>query len=75
MVRKTSIGAISLVLVLLVTATVYIVGAKPRPIEAHDGVKLTPLRTISTVEARAKLCWFGDEGDTIVRELEQHSFG
>src|SRR5271165_1738771 len=23
----------------------------------------------------AKLCWFGDEGDTIVRELEKHSFG
>lgn len=23
----------------------------------------------------AKLCWFGDEGDTVVRELEQHSFG
>jgi hypothetical protein len=22
----------------------------------------------------AKLCWFGDEGDTVVRELEQHSF-
>jgi hypothetical protein len=23
----------------------------------------------------AKLCWFGDEGDTVVRELEKHSFG
>jgi hypothetical protein len=23
----------------------------------------------------AKLCWFGDDGDTIVRELEKHSFG
>jgi hypothetical protein len=23
----------------------------------------------------AKLCWFGDEGDTFTRELEQHSFG
>jgi hypothetical protein len=22
----------------------------------------------------AKLCWFSDEGDTIVRELERHSF-
>jgi hypothetical protein len=22
----------------------------------------------------AKLCWFGDEGDTVVRELEKHSF-
>ena len=26
-------------------------------------------------EETAKLCWFGDEGDTIVRELEKHSFG
>ena len=26
-------------------------------------------------EETAKLCWFGDEGDTIVRELERHSFG
>ncbi len=23
----------------------------------------------------AKLCWFGDDGDTVVRELEKHSFG
>jgi hypothetical protein len=23
----------------------------------------------------AKLCWFGDEGDTVVRELEKHRFG
>jgi hypothetical protein len=23
----------------------------------------------------AKLCWFGDDNDTVVRELEKHSFG
>jgi len=23
----------------------------------------------------ARLCWFGDDGDTVVRELEKHSFG
>src|SRR5271168_3292216 len=23
----------------------------------------------------AKLCWFGDDGDTVVRELEKHSVG
>jgi hypothetical protein len=26
-------------------------------------------------EETAKLCWFGDDGDTVVRELEKHSFG
>jgi hypothetical protein len=26
-------------------------------------------------EETAKLCWLGDEGDTIVRELERHSVG
>jgi hypothetical protein len=26
-------------------------------------------------EETAKLCWFGDAGDSIVRELERHSFG
>ena len=26
-------------------------------------------------EETAKLCWFGGDGDTIVRELEKHSFG
>jgi hypothetical protein len=25
-------------------------------------------------EETAKLCWFGDEGDTVVRELEKHHF-
>lgn len=23
----------------------------------------------------ANLCWFGDDGDTVIRELEKHSFG
>ncbi|MGO9933725.1 MAG: hypothetical protein ACLPV8_18200 [Steroidobacteraceae bacterium] len=23
----------------------------------------------------AKLCWFGDDDDTVIRELEKHSFG
>jgi pimeloyl-ACP methyl ester carboxylesterase len=55
MVRKISIGASLLLLVLLVVATVYFVGARPPPIQAHDGVKLTPLRTISTAEARVLL--------------------
>ena len=26
-------------------------------------------------EESARLCWFGDDGDTVVRELEKHSFG
>lgn len=65
MVRKISIGAISLVLVLSVAATVYIVGAKPRPIQAHDGVKLTPLRTISTLEARVLLFLTGVQGISV----------
>jgi hypothetical protein len=55
MVRKISIGASLLLLVLLVAAIVYIVGARPPPIQAQDGVKLTPLRTISTAEARVLL--------------------
>jgi pimeloyl-ACP methyl ester carboxylesterase len=55
MVRKISIGASLLALVLLVAASVYIFGTRPRPIQAHDGVQLTPLRTISTTEARVLL--------------------
>jgi pimeloyl-ACP methyl ester carboxylesterase len=55
MVRKISIGAGLLLLILVVAATVYIFGTKPRPIEAHEGVQLTPLRTISTAEARVLL--------------------
>jgi pimeloyl-ACP methyl ester carboxylesterase len=55
MVRKISIGASLLLFVLLVAMTVYIVGMRPRPIQARDGVKLTPLRTISTTEARVLL--------------------
>jgi len=30
---------------------------------------------INLDEETAKLCWFGDDGDTVVRELEKHSFG
>jgi pimeloyl-ACP methyl ester carboxylesterase len=55
MVRKISISAGLLLLILVVVASVYVFGTKPRPIEAHDGVLLTPLRTISTAEARVLL--------------------
>jgi pimeloyl-ACP methyl ester carboxylesterase len=55
MVRKISIGA-SLLLFVLVAASAYIFfGTRPQPIQARDGVQLTPLRTISTVEARVLL--------------------
>jgi pimeloyl-ACP methyl ester carboxylesterase len=53
--RKISVGASLSLLVLLVAAALYVFGARPRPIPAHDGVRLTPLRTISTIEARILL--------------------
>ena len=55
MVRRISIGASLLLLLLLVAAAAGIFGTKPRPIQAHDGVQLTPLRSISTAEARVLL--------------------
>jgi hypothetical protein len=55
MVRKIAIGASLLLLVLLVAASGYIFSARPRPIQAPDGVQLTPLRTISSAEARVLL--------------------
>jgi pimeloyl-ACP methyl ester carboxylesterase len=55
MVRKISIGASLLLFVLLVAAAAYVVGTRPRPIQVHEGVQLTPLRTISTAEARVLL--------------------
>jgi hypothetical protein len=30
---------------------------------------------INLDEETANLCWLGDDGDTVVRELEKHSFG
>ena len=30
---------------------------------------------INLDEETARLCWFGDDGDTVVRELEKHGFG
>jgi pimeloyl-ACP methyl ester carboxylesterase len=54
MMRKILIGA-SLLLLVLLAASVYIFGARPPSLQAFDGVQLTPLSTISTGEARVLL--------------------
>ena len=53
--RKISIGASALLLVLLAAASAFMLGATPRSLPALDGVRLSPLRTISTTEARVLL--------------------
>jgi pimeloyl-ACP methyl ester carboxylesterase len=55
LVRKISIGASVSLLLLVIAAGVYIFGTRPQPIQAQDGVQLTPLRTISITEARVLL--------------------
>ena len=55
MVRKVFIGVGLLLLVLLAAAGAIIFGARPQPIQGLDGVRLTPLRTISSTEARVLL--------------------
>jgi pimeloyl-ACP methyl ester carboxylesterase len=53
--RKILIGACLLLLVLLAAASLIIFGTRPQSIQAQGGVQLTPLRTISTTEARVLL--------------------
>ena len=46
------------------------------PSHANIPSARNPIVRESNLDAEAaKLCWFGDTGDTVVRELEKHSFG
>lgn len=63
MVRKMAIGAVLLVLILSIAAAVLLIGVmRPRPMQAPEGVQLTPLRTISTIEAQVLLFLSGVKG-------------
>jgi pimeloyl-ACP methyl ester carboxylesterase len=68
--RKISIGASLSLLVLLVAAAVWVFGARPRPIPEHDGIRLTPLRTISTAEARVLLLLTRVKGASVRNAIE-----
>ncbi|MCE9523729.1 MAG: hypothetical protein K8S25_15025, partial [Alphaproteobacteria bacterium] len=65
MVRKMAIGAVFFVLILALAAGVLLFGLRPAPLRAPDGVQLTPLRTISTIEARVLLFLTGVKGVSV----------
>ncbi len=60
--RKFLIGVVLLVLILAIGTGVVLLGMRPAPLRAPDGVQLTPLRTISTIEARILLFLTGVKG-------------
>ena len=62
MARKMAIGAVVLVLILAIAIGALLFGLRPAPLQAPDGVQLTPLRTISTIEARVLLFLSGVKG-------------
>ncbi len=68
--RKISIGASLLVLILLIAIGAYIFGTRPLPIQAPDGTQLTPLRTISTSEARIFLLLTGVRGISVRNAID-----
>ncbi len=70
MLRKFLIGASLLVLVLLAATGAYIFGARPPAIPGPDGVQLTPLRTLSTTEARALLFITGVKGISVRNAID-----
>ncbi|MEQ1755821.1 MAG: hypothetical protein ABL973_16995 [Micropepsaceae bacterium] len=51
-----------IVLILIVGTAVYCLSLRPRPLLAPEGVQLTPLKTITTLEARVLLFLSGVQG-------------
>lgn len=72
MSRTVAVSAILLTLLLLLTAAaaLYIGTMRPRPIAAPKGVALTPLRTISTIEARVLLFLTGVRGVPVDNDVD-----